>query len=581
MGKRVYYVLGVMASSLLLSLGAPAATLARQYGAFGIVTYDPVPAPAAPVISPESGTTFASSLTVSISCETEGAAIYYTTDGSEPTKDSTAYKRFKIYGKTTVKAIAYGAANDLYSEVAIADYALGLCDNPVIAPDGGSAVAAEDGYVFYHDGQAVTIVRSGEEGTIRYTLDGTDPTAESEVYSEAIKLDATTTIKAKVFSGSYFDSEVVTVVFVREWEHVATPEIAVATTFTGSKTKCEITCATDGARIYYTIDGSDPTSHSTRYSGELYIRESCTLKSIAMLSGYLNSEMASKTITKEWAIGDTMGAPDHTFATSGDDGKAFYRVIDASAPNGESMHSGDIGNSGAYGSFARTVLTTTVTGPGTVSFSWKASCEDDAPYYDWDHGEFAVDGIIKAYVSGDTGWTNVSVAVTGSGEHSLSWTYLKDDAESEGEDCIWVTGYGWTSAEAYTHTTVVPVPYTWLTAHDADVVDEFEAYEVSAKKAAANGWKVWQCYALGVDPQVATSVFKIVSFSMKADGTPDLENVVFDPPQEQWNVPGATVVWKGAAKLEGPWRTIRAKDGSPGTARPTMRFFKAVVFGDE
>ena len=119
-------------------------------------------------------------------CETDGVAIYYTTDGSEPTKDSTAYKRFKIYGKTTVKAVAYDAAYDLYSVVATADYALGTCADPVIAPSGGSAVAAEGGYVFYRDGQTVTIDRNGEEGTLRYTLDGTDPTAASAAYSGAI-----------------------------------------------------------------------------------------------------------------------------------------------------------------------------------------------------------------------------------------------------------------------------------------------------------------------------------------------------------------------------------------------------------
>ena len=97
----------------------PTGILARQSGAFGIVTYDPVPL-SSPVIAPESGRTFESSLTVTISCETPGAAIYYTTDGSEPTKDSTAYKRFKIYGKTTVKAVAYDAASDVYSEVTTA-----------------------------------------------------------------------------------------------------------------------------------------------------------------------------------------------------------------------------------------------------------------------------------------------------------------------------------------------------------------------------------------------------------------------------------------------------------------------------
>jgi hypothetical protein len=169
--------LAVAALALLLSASASAAMLARQSGAFGIVTYDQAPVPTAPVISPASGTAFESSLTVTISCETQGAAIYYTTDGSEPTKDSMAYKRFKIYGKTTVKAVAYDAASDVYSEVATAEYALGTCANPVIAPSGGSAVATEGGYVFYRDGQAVTIARNGDEGTIRYTLDGTDPTA--------------------------------------------------------------------------------------------------------------------------------------------------------------------------------------------------------------------------------------------------------------------------------------------------------------------------------------------------------------------------------------------------------------------
>ena len=575
MSRFTSYGLGAMAISLLLSASTSAAVLARQCGAFGIVTYDPVPVPTAPVISPESGTTFASSLTVTISCATEGAVIYYTTDGNEPTKDSTAYRKFKIYGKTTVKAVTYDAANDLYSGVTTADYALGTCANPVIAHEGSSAVASEGGYVFYRDGQTVAISRNGEEGTIRYTLDGTDPTAESAAYSGSFTIDGTTTIKAKVFSDNYFDSEVVTVAFVREWEQVATPEIAVATTFTGSKTKCEIACATEGARIYYTLNGNAPTSHSTRYAGAFYITESCTLKAIAMLSGCLNSEMAVKTITKVWTIGDTMGAPDHAFTTSGDGDKAFYRVVDASAPNGEAMHSGDIGNSGAYGSFARTVLSTTVTGPGTVNFSWKASCEDDAPDYEWDHGEFAVDGVVKAYISGETGWTNVSVAVTGSGEHTLTWTYLKDDAESEGEDCIWVAGYGWASAEAYTHTTEVPVPYAWLSGHDPDVVDEYGAYEAAAKKTAANGrLSNVECYVLGIDPEKADEDFKIVSLPMKTDGTPDWEHIVYEPAEAKWNVSGARAVVKGAESLGGGWKAV--EEASEGE-KAKMRFFKVEV----
>ena len=131
-----------------------------------------------------------------------------------------------------------------------------------------------------------------------------------------------------------------------------------------------------------------------------------------------------------------------------------------------------------------------------------------------------------------------------------------------------------------TQTTPVPVPYAWLDTHVPGIAYECEAYEAAATNTAANGWKTWECYVLDLDPQVATNDFRIASFPMKADGTPDFANVTFDPPRERWNVPDAPVTWKGAAQLEGPWRTVLAEGGSPGTARPATRFFKAVVFGD-
>ena len=58
--------------------------------------------PANPVLNPVGGTTFDSSLSVSMTCPTEGATIHYTTDGSEPTAESPEYKRFKIYSVDTI-----------------------------------------------------------------------------------------------------------------------------------------------------------------------------------------------------------------------------------------------------------------------------------------------------------------------------------------------------------------------------------------------------------------------------------------------------------------------------------------------
>ena len=75
---------------------------------------------------------------------------------------------------------------------------------------------------------------------------------------------------------------------------------------------------------------------------------------------------------------------------------------------------------------------------------------------------------------------------------------------------------------------------------------------------------------LGLDPDVATNDFRITSFPMKADGTPDLAGIVFEPPQGRWNVP-ATWKVKGAATLEGPWEEV------PAGGNPAYRFFKVEV----
>jgi hypothetical protein len=519
--------------------------------------------PTNPVLNPASGTTFDSSLSVSISCPTEGATIHYTTDGSEPTAESPVYSRFKISEKTTVKAVA--EKNGLLSEVVTAEYALGQCADPVFS--------LADGAEFEHSNQEVSIAWNND-GVLRYTLDGSEPTAESPIYEGPFSFSESVVVKAKVFSDDFFDSSVVTASLTRVWVNVATPVVDAAASFTGSKTKVSISCATEGAVVRYTLNGNEPNSHSTKYTGPFYVTNSCTVKAYAVMPDYLNSEVATFAIEKVWGIGDTMGKPDHGFTTGGDGDAGWTRVTDATALNGEAMKSGAIGNSSAYGSFARTVLSTTVMGPGTVSFSWKASCEDDAPAYQWDHGEFAVDGVVKAYISGEMDWTNVSVVVMGPGEHTLTWTYLKDDVESEGEDCIWVGGFGWESAEPYTHTTEVPVPYAWLRTYYPTVADEYEAYEAAAKKTAANGWKVWECYVVGLDPQDAEGDFRITEFPMKADGTPDLENIAVYPPQAQWNVPGARAVVYGAAALKGEWKAV---EGATAAERAAMRFFKVVV----
>ena len=459
--------------------------------------------PDAPVITPYGGVFTTWPVPVTISCDTDGAEIHYTTDGSDPTVESPIYRRFRISERTTVKAVAIW--NGTASEIAVAEFAVGQCADPVVAP--------VDGTEFEHVGQQVSIAWSGADGVLRYTTDGSDPTAESPVYNGPFTIDDSTVVKAKAFGDQYFDSVIVTANLTRVWANVATPTIASASSFTGAETKVELLCATPGATIRYTLNGNDPNSHATRYTGPFYITDSCMVKAYATCYDYLDSAVATQVIEKVWGIGDTVGAPDHTFTTGGD--LPFVRVTDNTASLGESMKSGAITHS------QTSTLSTMVMGPGTISFQWKTSCEDDPDdFYEWDHAEFEVDGVVVAKLDGESGWQTFSHVITDDKSHTLEWRYVKDNVESEGEDCCWVADYHWASAYTATRTTPAPVPYIWLRGCFPHTPDEYDAYESAAKEDAANGVnKVWACYVAGLNPTNATDVFRAV-ISIGADGEP-------------------------------------------------------------
>ena len=80
-------------------------------------------------------------------------------------------------------------------------------------------------------------------------------------------------------------------------ETVASPEFSVASGAVNSGTSVTITCATDGAKIYYTTDGNDPTAESTEYSDAISITKAVTVKAIAVKSGMNDSAVESVSYT--------------------------------------------------------------------------------------------------------------------------------------------------------------------------------------------------------------------------------------------------------------------------------------------
>jgi len=94
---------------------------------------------------------------------------------------------------------------------------------------------------------------------------------------------------------------------------VEKPTISGTTPFFTDQTAVTITCATTGAAIYYTTDGTTPTSNSTLYEGEFNINTSSTVRAIA-IKGNGESPVATKEFTK--IVAKTTAAQLVEFATS-------------------------------------------------------------------------------------------------------------------------------------------------------------------------------------------------------------------------------------------------------------------------
>ncbi len=188
-----------------VSGGAATETTAEICTVCGYVIAPALKVVEAPVITPDGGS-FTGSLTITITCSTDGAEIHYTTDGTDPTADSSRYTApFTITNDATVKAIAVkeGCNN---SEIASAVFTreISTLDAPVITPNGGR-----------FSGSCEVSITAQEGASIFYTMDGTEPTASSTKYTGKFTITATTTIKAIAFVGEA-RSSVTTATFTRK-----------------------------------------------------------------------------------------------------------------------------------------------------------------------------------------------------------------------------------------------------------------------------------------------------------------------------------------------------------------------------
>jgi len=108
-------------------------------------------------------------------------------------------------------------------------------------------------------------------------------------------------------SGSELTSDAVALTLK---DKAAAPELPAAAVFSAGKI-ITITCATDGASIYYTTDGSDPTAASTLYAGPFTVSDTTTVKAIAVKDGMTDSDVASASYIRYVPTAEKTGSLDN------------------------------------------------------------------------------------------------------------------------------------------------------------------------------------------------------------------------------------------------------------------------------
>jgi glucosylceramidase len=243
-----------------------------------------LPVEPTPTFSPAAGN-YSAAQTVTISDTSSTAVLYYTTDGSTPTTASSLYsKPITISTTTTLNAIAIetGYSNSVMAS-GVYTITLPVTATPTFSPAAGA----------YASAQTVAISDATPSSTIYYTTDGSTPTTASTVFSGPIHVTSSETIKAIATATGATQSAVATAAYTITLPVTATPTfLPVAGTYASTQTVA-ISDATANSTIYYTTDGSTPTTASTQYSGPIQVAADETLTAISTATGATQSAVGT------------------------------------------------------------------------------------------------------------------------------------------------------------------------------------------------------------------------------------------------------------------------------------------------
>ena len=274
---------------------------------------------ATPTFTPAPGT-YHSAQNVTIACATEGAEIHYTLDGTDPLSTDKKYTEpivLGVDGDYTIKAIAI--KGDDKSAVATADYTIAFPKSYSFFDDlvaDASAVGKLVSVTFANIKLTGVYVNSQEKFHGVYINAQDNDDNDLEIYCKLVEVPAEWGLGGTISGtivGTWKEYNGQWEVEIDDWSGVTTyvapaveaPRMTPLSESFFSELDVTLTCATDGAKIYYTLDKSAPTAESAEYTAPIKLNASTAIRAIA-IKGDDKSEIAYK----QYTMGTTLTCAD-------------------------------------------------------------------------------------------------------------------------------------------------------------------------------------------------------------------------------------------------------------------------------
>ena len=173
----------------------------------------------------------------------------------------------------------------------------------------------------------ITITKASANAVVKYTTDGSDPMTSSTaiVASNSITLTESALLRIAITEGDGKGTEL-----AYQFNKVVYNSVDEDVSYNDGSTTLTATPTIEGAKIYYTTDGTTPTAASKLYTEALTFDSNCTVKLIAITTDGRVSPVKSVSITVRKTITtvtpDIYIGRDHTDAQGGWNGNIYYDI---------------------------------------------------------------------------------------------------------------------------------------------------------------------------------------------------------------------------------------------------------------